>query len=367
MKRTRIALTLFIATLIATLGLLPTLTVQADFGTNWTATFFNTTNLTGTSQTIGGIAAINFNWLATAPTGLPAAFTLTNCTPTNPPIVDTGTSADCSNFFSVRFTSTQTITPGTYNFVVTSDDGIRVFINNVPVLDKYVGRVLTTDTFTQTITTPTVTITVEYFEGLDQSSVQFQWFLVGSTTPVAGTTVPGVTPTPIATAIPPLTVTVNGAKGLSLRSGPYLGASLVGVVRPGTAYSPTARNRDEGQYDWYQINVDGKVGWASGRYLTGAGDASLISAQTTIFEQLDDAPDTGVIAVPRSIMNLRRRPSDRTETLVQIPWGAELPLLNRTIQYGKDYWYQVRYDGKVGWIYAPFVGVRGDINLVPIR
>ncbi len=366
MKRTRIVLMTCMLVLLTVLGLLPSLTVQADFGTNWTATFFNTTNLTGTSQTIGGIPAINFNWGATAPTGLPAAFTLTGCTPTNPPITDTGTSADCSNFFSARFTSTQTIAPGTYNFVATSDDGIRVYINGALVLDKYIGRVLTTDTFTQSITSSPVNITVEYFEGLDQSSVQFQWFLVGATTPAAGTTV-GVTTTPLATAVPPLTVAVTGAKGLSLRSGPYLGASLIGVVRPGTSYSPTARNRDEGQYDWYQINMDGKVGWASGRYLTGAGDAALIPSQSTIFEQLDGAPDTGVIAVPRSIMNLRRRPSDRTELLAQIPWGAELPLLNRTIQYGKDYWYQVRYGDKVGWIYAPFVGVRGDITLVPIR
>lgn len=365
MKPSRIALTLFVAVLFGTLALLPTLTVQADFGTNWTATFFNTTNLTGTSQTFNGIAAVNFNWGVGVPTGLPGAFTLTNCTPTNPPITDTGTSADCSNFFSARFTSTQNIAPGTYNFVATSDDGIRVYINGALVLDRYVGRVLTTDTFTQQITASPVNITVEYFEGLDQSSVQFQWFLVGSTTPVPGTT--PIVPTSAASAVPPLTVTVSGVKGLSLRSGPYLGASLIAVVRPGTAYPPTARNRDEGQFTWFQINVDGKVGWVSGRYLAVAGDPNSVAAQSTIFEQLDGAPDTGVIAIPRSIMNLRKRPSERSELLAQISWGEELPLLNRTIQYGKDHWYQVRYGDKVGWIYAPFVGVRGDITQVPIR
>jgi hypothetical protein len=42
-------------------------------------------------------------------------------------------------------------------------------------------------------------------------------------------------------------------------------------------------------------------------------------------------------------------------------------LVGRTIQGGLHYWLQVWYQGKIGWIYAPFVTVRRNIDAVPIR
>ena len=88
---------------------------------------------------------------------------------------------------------------------------------------------------------------------------------------------------------------------------------------------------------------------------------------TSVFQEIDDAPDIGVIAVPRAYMNFRRRPSVRSEKMGQIPWGDEAILVGRTIQGGENYWFQVRYNDMIGWIYAPFVGWRGSINAVPIH
>jgi len=332
--------------MILLLALLPGLTVQADFGTNWSATFFADANLgaaCSSNCTFTGLSAINFNW----GTGVPQVNGLT---------VGVG-----QDNFSVRFTSTQNFAAGTYQFVASSDDGIRVFIDGAQVLNSWQGRVLTTDTFTLNMTAGAHQITVEYQELIDQAIVQFQWFFGGGTPGV------GVTGTPIFTAVPALTVQVSGVKGLSLRTGPYLGASLISVVRPGTSYSPIARNRDEGTYTWFLLTVNDKTGWASGRYLQVTGDPNSVPIQSTIFEQLDGAPDTGVRAAPRSVMNFRRRPSQRATLLGQIAWGENLELLNRTIQGGNNHWFQVRYKGQVGWIFAPFVSVIGDINAVPIR
>ena len=50
-----------------------------------------------------------------------------------------------------------------------------------------------------------------------------------------------------------------------------------------------------------------------------------------------------------------------------MPWGAEVPLLGRTVQGGPNFWLQVSYNGKTCWIYAPFVTIRGDARSVPIR
>ncbi|MBL8157252.1 MAG: SH3 domain-containing protein [Anaerolineae bacterium] len=361
MKRRRSAAIIPLTLLIVLLALIPTFSVQADFGVNWSAIFFNNPNLTGTGAPLAGINGINFNWGAGPAIVNGVIVPITNCT--GP---DGSTSADCSNHFSARFTSTQNLAAGNYTFTVSSDDGVRMFINGAVVLDKFIGRPLTTDTFTYTVTTSPVNMTVEYYEGIDQASVQVQWFPAGGAVTPIGTQL-FLTPAPVVTAVPPLTVSVVSVKGLSIRTGPYLGASLIGVLRPGTEYPPIARNKDEGTYTWYLINTGTKTGWVSGRYLQVTGDPNAIPLQSTVFEQIDGAADTGALAVPRSVMNLRRRPSQRSTLLAQVPWGAEMPLLGRTIQSGQNFWLQVRYEGQVGWIYAPYVSIRGDVNAVPIR
>jgi uncharacterized protein YraI len=349
-KRT-LGIALLFMTLLLTLA--PGLMVQADFGTNWTATLFANTSLTEPGVTVG-VSQINWNWGTNPPSSIGA--TIINC-PNSP---------DCKDNFSIRFTSSQTFAAGTYQFVVAADDTVRVLIDGNPWLNSFnpsSGRPLTTETFNVTLTAGPHNITVEYNEFIGEAVIQVQWFLQGQ----GGT--PGLfgTSTPIGTAVPALSVQVKNVKGLSLRTGPYLGASLVSVVRPGTSYAPIARNLDEGTYTWFLITVDTHTGWASGRYLEVAGDPNSVPIQSTVFEQIDGAPDTGVRAAPRSIMNFRRRPSQRATSLGQISWGENLELLGRTIQGGENFWFQVRYNGQVGWIYAPFVSTYGDINVVPIR
>lgn len=98
---------------------------QSGSGSGWTAQYFNNTSLAGSpvyTETLPG--GINFNWGAGSPNALV-------------PIDN----------FSARFTSVQSFYAATYEFVVSSDDGVRVFVDNVLVLDRFYGRVLTTDAF----------------------------------------------------------------------------------------------------------------------------------------------------------------------------------------------------------------------------
>ncbi|HLU09275.1 MAG TPA: SH3 domain-containing protein [Oceanobacillus sp.] len=341
---------LMLAVLMALMGGTFIVLGQSGLGVGWTAQYFNNTSLSGSpvyTETLPN--GINFNWGTGSPNALVP--------------VDN---------WSARFTSVQTLQAGTYEFVVASDDGVRVFIDNVLVLDRFVGRILTTDRFQQNLTAGPHSITVEYVEFVDQAALQFQWFLLagGTETQVAGGgggfATPFGTPPPTAVYTGP-TVTVVGVRGLAVRTGPYLGASYITALVGQQSYPVLARNRDEGVYTWYLVQVGERQGWSSGRYLTVSVDPETLPIQGSVFDEHANPPDLGVVAIPRAVMNLRARPSIRSPRIGSIPWGAQTSLVGRTVQGGIDRWYQVRYNGQVGWIAAPWVTVRGDLFRVPVR
>ena len=350
MKHRALVWTVILVTLLALA--VGALGVLADFGTNWTAQYFNNPTLAGTPVlTEAAPSGVNFNWGLGSPN------------PAIPP-----------DNFSARFTSAQNFAGGTYEFVLTSDDGIRLIIDNVLVLDRFIARPLTTDRIQVQLTPGIHNLVVEYFEGIDQAAVQVQWQQVSGPTAVptiGGGVLPPGTPFGTPAATPGYTgpiATVSGPRGLALRTGPYVGASFVTTLPGGASYPVLARNDSEGVYNWYLLQVGDRQGWASGRFLQTSVDPLTLPLQGSIFDQIDGAPERGVTATTRAQMNVRTRPSERTPVITQIPWGGQASVIGRTVQAGTDRWYQVRLpDGRVGWIAAPWVGIRGERLAVPIR
>ena len=143
-------ITVFIL-LALSIGLFSVMSISAspaqEFGSGWTASYYNNAQLTGSPVFTEVLPnGINFNWGVGSP---------------NPAVpVDN---------FSARYGSVQNFSAGTYEFVVGSDDGVRVFIDGVLVLDRFIGRVFTIDRFQQTLTAGPHQITVEYMELVDQA------------------------------------------------------------------------------------------------------------------------------------------------------------------------------------------------------
>ncbi|MCU0474670.1 MAG: SH3 domain-containing protein [Anaerolineae bacterium] len=338
-------------------------TAAQNVGTGWTGTFYNNTNLSGT-PVVSNIPYPNgvfFNWSS------------------NPPkdgngVIIPGMPADN---FSAFFTSTQQFNvAGNYSFIVYANDGVRVFIDNQIFLDQFAPfnnpapNAFQTFTFTYVKNVPgPVNIRVEYVEFANDSNLVVQWNVPGGGGGGGGG---GLTPTgPTATPVPIATAEVITVKGLALRTGPYLGASMVGVIRPNKIYPILEKNFDEGLFPWYRLQDGDRVGWASGRYLRVNGNVAIIPTTQTVFDRIDNPTDLpsalNVIGYTRSVMNLRRRPSERTQLLDQIPWGDGVQIIGRTVQGNRNFWLQVRWRDKVGWIYAPFVTIEGLIEAVPIR
>ena len=81
--------------------------------------------------------------------------------------------------FSGRFTKTVTLTAGTYEFTTTSDDGVRVFVDGSPVIDKWVNQAPTTWAGTRAVTAGEHTIVVEYYENTGGAVIQADYTLTG--------------------------------------------------------------------------------------------------------------------------------------------------------------------------------------------
>lgn len=107
----------------------------------WTAEYFNNMELAGAPVLTRQDAAINFNWGGGSPD----------------PLVNPGQ-------FSARWTKIKNFAAGDYTFTVSSDDGVRVYVDDVLVVNDWTDHALTTYNPTVTLTEGQHTIRVEYFD-----------------------------------------------------------------------------------------------------------------------------------------------------------------------------------------------------------
>jgi uncharacterized protein YgiM (DUF1202 family) len=110
-------------------------------GGAWEARFWNNRNLTGNSVLTRQDASINFDWGGGSPA--PQVFT---------------------DNFSVQWTQTANLPAGTYRFSATADDGMRVLVDNVPIIDAWYDsqvRTIVADVF---LSAGNHNIVVQYYE-----------------------------------------------------------------------------------------------------------------------------------------------------------------------------------------------------------
>ncbi len=122
----------------------------------WTATYWNNMTLSGTPALTRQEFNIDFDWGVNAP--------------------DPGVNADQ---FSTRWTRYIDVTPGTYIFTATSDDGFRLWIDNALVLDKWTDHAVLTFTAEQYLGAGHHWIVVEYYENGGQAVAKLAWALKG--------------------------------------------------------------------------------------------------------------------------------------------------------------------------------------------
>lgn len=335
------------------LSLMVGITQAQEYGVNWSGVFFPGT----TPGTTGGVpvaittGGINFNWGTGAPVvnGVAVA----------------GIGADN---FSARFTSVQTFAQGNYTFTVTSDDGVRVSIDGQVVLDRFIPRPQTTDTFVRQMIAGPHQITIEYVEFTDIALVQFQWAFGGVVPTFGPSPTPGPTATPAPTSLPPIpqgaiAATVIRAPVLNVRAAPSVYADRVGRVLRGQTYQVVGRDENA---RWFLLQLSDRQGWALGYYLYIAQNEFLapVVSDFALMGNPAGASPGGVVAMAFSTMKLRSQPTVNSEQIGRITWGGTVGVVARTIS---GEWWQVVWKGTTGWVWSAFLRVvEGNLDTIPI-
>ncbi len=300
---------------------------QNPFDPNaWTAQYFANQNLEGAPVAVFSEASPTHNWGYNAP--------LANVPADN---------------FSVRWTTTLNLTGGIYELNVLTDDGVRVYINGVPIIDEW--HLATGQRYVQTINLPTgaTGIQIDFFENTGVAGLDFN--LRPQAAPVVITTDPIVTIT---------------AQVLNVRDYPgvSLGSILLRVNR-GATYPIIGRNSDS---SWWLIDVNGTTGWVSSPFVTelNTGSVPVIDPTNTPRNELPVTGGTGylVTATPHTV-NLRSGPGLGYSIIERFRAGTTAEIIGRN---PSSSWWHINYNGVLGWVSARYAVIEAgvDVNTIPV-
>ncbi len=291
-----------------------------DLTGSWVASYYNNRTLSGTPAAILTEALPNHDWGSGAP--------IASVFPDN---------------FSARWTSTQTIDAGQYVLEVDADDGVRVYIDNVLVLDEWHSATATTYTRDVNLsTTGPHTFTIDYYEAEGRAFIDVSLRL-----PTA--------PTPSASGVARVT-----AFRLNVRAEPNTNAAIVTKIDRDTTYPVVGCSADQ---TWWQLDVNGARGWAFGSFLDTTGATCVPNAS---IDPVPDLPPTGFTVTASTTVNIRSRPTSSGAILGSLRDGQSAAVVGRN---NSATWWQININGIVGWVSNSFAPIQAgaDLNRIPVN
>ncbi|MFQ3534854.1 MAG: SH3 domain-containing protein [Aggregatilineales bacterium] len=331
---------------------------QGITGSNWEGYYWANPTFSGSPALFRIDPAILFNW----GTGSPAPGIIPN------------------DNFSVRWYNRIAFAAGTYRFRAGADDGIRVAINGNIIIDRFTPAVggFTVNTADVVLGAGTYEIIVDYYEGVGEAGVLFDWTVLAGGVPGVGAT---PFPTPVGatpTKVPTIRAVVIVDRA-NIRSGPGTNFPTIGEAFRDQQFVAIGRNGDFGFETWYLLDLgDGRRGWMFRQviYVYGGNPASLPRTREVI-----DAPAIApsgaeapsgrppavqpfeVRGVAQNNAMVRSFPSLNAERIGVIPKGASFQILKLS---NNRAWVFVVYEDLRGWTYVPNILVTvGRLGVLP--
>lgn len=291
---------------------------------NWHAEYFGNTTLSGAPLLTRSEQSINYDWGF----GSPA--------PQVP--VDN---------FSARWTTSVNLPAGRYLFNVSSDDGMRVFVNDTVVIDAWFDRAVASFTAEKDLSGPT-TIRVEYYERTGLAVARFSYSLISGPGGGSGGQFPG-------------TATVT-AHTLNVRSGPATSFSIIGKLNNGAVVPLTGYRNGDGS--WVQIVMtNGTAGWVSATFIRSTVPiGNLIPITGTTPPPPAGGNPAGVVMA--YWLNVRTGPNVGFPVITTLPGGTGVALIGRD---ASSTWLKIIIpDGRQGWVNGYYIDTNVPIATLPV-
>ena len=174
--------------------------------------------------------------------------------------------------------------------------------------------------------------------------------------------VPGVAlPDEKPTATPDVEVigtgVIQNTNGVNFRKKADINSDSMGKLKSGVPVDILEIPEKIDNSHWFKISYDGKIGYILSPYVRVlVGGEEDLNKPTATPEWDDDVVGVGMITGTNGV-NLREGPSVHYDSLGKLTTGATVQLLKIPSGTDTDSWFKIRYNGKDGYVQAPYVFV----------
>ncbi len=295
----------------------------------WTAQYYSNVTLSGSPTLIQSEAIPTRNWGSGSPVAsIPA------------------------DNWSARWTSVQMVDAGQYRLSVRADDGVRVYVDGVLKINEWHGATGQTYTSDFTLTAGQHNIMVEYYEAAGDAFLDYSLSRVTATSPTPIPAQPGQgggVNTGVSAAVT--------AARLNFRNAPNPNATILLKLNQNEVYPVTGKTADS---SWVQITVNGVSGWVYTRFVTLTGNFNSVPVVTGNAQATAQPVDTGYIVTALDNVNVRSAPSRSGAILARMQRTETARVVGRT---GNNRWWQVNYNGTIGWVSSTFAQIQPNAEL----
>jgi hypothetical protein len=130
----------------------PVFAQEGDTDPHWQASYWNNTSLSGTPALQRQETDLDYDWGTGSPDG-----------------------SVSSDSFSARWTKYIDVTAGTYRFTATSDDGIKVWVDNGLIIDQWNDHATSTFTADRYLSAGHHWIVIEFYENAGAAVAKLSW------------------------------------------------------------------------------------------------------------------------------------------------------------------------------------------------
>lgn len=320
---------------------------NSDSG-SWYGEYYNNKTLSGSPALTRNENSVDFNWGS----GSPAGGIINN------------------DNFSARWTNNISLSTGSYRFTATSDDGVRVWVNNQLIIDAWSDHAPTAYNGQINLSGGSIPVRVEYYESTGNAQVSLYWVLSSAEPPPNPTPTPVPGPSPNPTPVPGSgqIVGVVVSPRLNVRTGPGLQYGVIAQLNQGNTVVLTGYRASVGW--WVMINWQGGTAWVSGH--PGYLSINVPHSSLTIWTGgTTPPPGTGGLPPgPTAIvwncnyLNVRSSPVVGNNVVTVIPAGMVVGVLGRN---SSSTWTKIQLpNGIIGWSSTNYLDESVPINTLPI-